>query len=254
MGSEIALLQTISDRNAEILGDNLVGIYIHGSFAFQCFNRDESDIDFIVVVNHEISLQSKLSILAVLEDLRSSAPAKGFEMSVVRLQFCQRFEYPTPYELHFSNAVLNQYLENPMELCGSDIKTDVDLAAHFKVIKHTGIVLCGQPISMDFGDIPEKDYLDSIRSDVKNARQDVLYNPVNTVLNLCRVYAYIKDSLILSKEQGGRWGLSHLPARYADLISGAVGSYSRSAPFRIDDKLGVEFCEYMLEKILVQEE
>ena len=33
-----------------ILGDNLVGIYVHGSIAFGCFHEEKSDIDFIAVI------------------------------------------------------------------------------------------------------------------------------------------------------------------------------------------------------------
>jgi len=243
------LLQTISDQYSKILGNNLIGIYIHGSIAFRCFNWDESDIDFIIVVKNELSQQMKLDLLVVLEELRNQAPIKGFEMSVVQLKFCKHFEYPTPYELHFSKDFLNQYLENPLALCTGDTKTDCDLAAHFTVIKHTGIVLCGQPISMVFGDIPKKDYIDSIRSDIQNAKQDVLNNPVYVVLNLCRVYAYLRDNLILSKEQGGHWGLRNLPNQYAIIIAESIHNYSYSKPFNLDDESRVNFCDYMLKKI-----
>jgi len=247
MGYE-PLLQIISNQYSDILGDNLVGIYIHGSIAFQCFQWAESDIDFIVVVNHALSQQIKRDLLAVLEALGDQAPKKGFEMSVVQLKFCKRFVYPTPYELHVSNDCLNPYLEDPMALCASDMKTDCDLAAHFTVIKHTGIVLCGQPISTVFGDIPKEDYIDSIRLDIQNAKQDVLDHPVSVVLNLCRAYAYLRDGAILSKEQGGQWGLSHLPGQYADVIVESINTYSYAKPLHLDGKLRVNFCDYMLKK------
>jgi len=137
----------------------LVSIYIHGSVAFNCFKWNKSDIDLIVVVNHRISEKNKLDLLSILNELRAASPIKGFEMSVVLLQFCRHFEYPTPYELHFSNDCLALYLKNPLALCSTDIKTDPDLAAHFTVINHTGVVLCGQPISEVFGIVPRENYI-----------------------------------------------------------------------------------------------
>ena len=228
---------------------NLVGIYIHGSIAFQCFNWDKSDIDFIVVVDHGISQQIKLDLLNVLENLRSQAPIKGFEMSVVLKRFCTDFEYPTPYELHFSNSWLTRYLENPFELCTDDFKTDPDLAAHFTVIKQVGIVLIGEPIIKVFGDVPKEDYIDSIRLDIQNAKQDVLDNPIYVILNLCRVYAYLKDGLILSKEQGGQWGLNHLPKAYINVIMESINNYSKSEPLILDNMARIDFCDYMLKQI-----
>jgi len=245
----VSLLQTIADRYSAILEDNLVGIYVHGSIAFQCFNWDESDIDFIVVVKQAVSEQRKLQLLAVLEALWTQAPAKGFEMSVVQLKHCQHFVYPTPYELHASNACWSQYLENPRALCTGDVKTDSDLAAHFTVIKHRGIVLCGEPISLVFGDVPAKDYLDSLRLDMQNAERDVLDHPVSVVLNLCRVYAYLKDQVILSKEEGGQWALDHLPRRYADVVAEALRKYSDSEPFQLETQARVACCAYMRENI-----
>ena len=244
------LLQIITDRYAKILGDNFVGIYLHGSIAFQCFAWNKSDIDFIVVVNHKVSKQHKLELLQVLEALREQAPPKGFEMSVVQLRFCTHFAYPTPYELHFSNNCHGRYLENPLALCGDDIKTDFDLATHFTVIKHTGIVLCGPPIPTLFGNIPKEHYIDSICRDIQNAKQDVLHNPAYIVLNLCRVYAYLRDTLILSKEQGAQWGLDHLPTQYAPVITESRNNYSLSKPLCPDNKPRVDFCNYMLKKIV----
>ena len=128
------LLAIISKRYSKILDRNLVSIYIHGSIAFQCFNWEKSDIDFIVVVNDVLSQQAKLDLLQVLEELRCQGPQKGFEMSVVIKSYCKDFKYPTPYELHFSNGWLERYLQNPLLLCNNDVKSDYDLAAHFTVI------------------------------------------------------------------------------------------------------------------------
>ncbi|MCL2420600.1 MAG: DUF4111 domain-containing protein [Defluviitaleaceae bacterium] len=243
------LLQTISERYTKILGNNLVGIYVHGSIAFQCFTWENSDIDFIVVVEHELTQQNKLDLLQVLYELKNEAPIKGFEMSIVQQKYCKPFVYPTPYELHFSNSFLEAYAENPLSLCTDEIKTDVDLAAHFTVINHAGVVLCGQPISQVFGDVPKADYLDSIRLDIENARQDVLDNPVYVVLNLCRVYAFIQDNLVLSKKDGGQWGLDHLPEQYRDVITEALDCYLFSKPLHLDNEARTGFCDCMLEKV-----
>lgn len=56
----ITLLTIICKEYQEILKDNLIGIYIHGSIAFGCFNQDTSDIDFIVVVKKSLNQTIKL--------------------------------------------------------------------------------------------------------------------------------------------------------------------------------------------------
>lgn len=244
----IRLLSVINEEYKQILHENLAGIYIHGSIGFGCFDWNRSDIDFIVVVEKSVQQQVKLKLLNTLENLCGQAPEKGFEMSVVLKEHCKNFIYPTPYELHFSNDWrLKKYLENPLLL--SAIETDYDLAAHFTVIKNVGIVLCGEPISEVFENIPKEYYLDSIRKDVENAKENVIDNPVCTILNLCRVYAYMKDGLVLSKEKGGQWGLDNLPEKYRRLISEMIDSYVKGAALCRNKPLQIDFCEYMLKLI-----
>jgi len=239
------LLVAISAQYNKLLAENLIGIYVHGSIAFGCFTWAKSDIDFIVVVNETVPQQTKLRLLQVLENLRGQAPSKGFEMSVTLGKYCKEFVYPTPYELHFSNGWLERYLENPLLLCNDEPKTDYDLAAHFVVIKNVGIVLSGKPISEVFGDIPKEDYLDSIRKDIENAAEDVAGDPVYVILNQCRVYAYIRDGLVLSKEQGGQWGLKNLPEQYHNVIAAALNDYTQNTATANDKALQISFCKHM---------
>ena len=196
------MLSKIAEHYNQILRENLVGIYVHGSIGFGCFSWDRSDIDFIVVVNKPVSQQTKRQLLRVLKKLGEQAPPKGFEMSVVLEKYCKTFVYPTPYELHFNSVHTDEYTRELLSLC-NDERIDEDLAAHFTVIKNVGVVLCGAAIEDVFGDVPGSDYLDSISKDVENAKEHVNEFPVYIILNLCRVCAYINDGLVLSKEQGG---------------------------------------------------
>ena len=243
------ILNIIVKKYKEILGSNLVGIYVHGSMAFNCFNWDKSDIDFLVVVDKKLSKNEKLNMLEVLETLRAQSPAKGLEMSVVLKKYCIDFQYPTPYELHFSKDWLERYLANPLLLCDDRIKTDNDLAAHFTVICHVGITLYGVPIRDVFGEVPKEDYIDSIKNDVKNGNIEIIKNPMYIILNLCRVVAYIKDNLITSKEQGGNWALNNLPNEYSGIINQALSSYRLCEKPEMDEKEAQKFCNYMLAQI-----
>ena len=243
------LLTTISGQYSRLLGENLIGIYVHGSIAFGCFDWNRSDIDFIVVVDKPVPQAVKLQLLQILVDLNKQAPSKGFEMSVVLRRVCEDFVHPTPYELHFSNDWLANYLEDPLSVCNDDYKTDFDLAAHFTVIVNVGIVLCGEAIDKVFGTIPKDDYLDSICKDIENAKEDVVHYPVYVILNLCRVYAYIKDGLVLSKEKGGQWGLANLQVQYCSLITSMLNNYANGEPFVSDNDLQIDFCEYMINLI-----
>lgn len=243
------ILDNISSKYQSILGNNLVGIYIHGSLAFGCFNPNKSDIDFIVVVNNSPTIKEKEALIETLLSLESKAPIKGFEMSVVLSIYCKNFVYPTPFELHYSISHLKSCRDDLKEYCSTMNGTDKDLAAHFTVIKNTGYTLEGKQIAEVFGYIPSDDYFDSIKADVEHAKKDVFENPVYTILNLCRVLAYKNKGLILSKEQGGLWGIENLPKKYIILLSNALKNYKTEVEEHFDRELSLKFCDYMIENI-----
>ena len=119
---------------------------------------------------------------------------------------------------------------------------DYDLAAHFTVIRRVGIVLFGSPVREVFGPVPFADYLDSICWDVAGAAQDILHTPLDTVLNLCRVLAAVQEGLVLSKAQGARWGLRHLPKQYRPLLMRAASCYEQGAALAWDSGRAGRFC------------
>lgn len=182
-------------------------------------------------------------------ELNAHAPKKGIELSVVREEVCKPFIYPTPFELHFSIAHLQWYRTDPDDYIRKMNGLDKDLAAHFTIIYHRGKCLWGKQITDVFEEIDQKFYFDSIWSDIENAETDILANPAYIILNLCRVLAYAKDGLILSKQEGGDWGLGNVPEKYHDLILQALAEYSSDAAMKPDEGCTCEYAAYMLEQI-----
>lgn len=249
---EKKLLDVIVSEYKKILGDKHVGIYVHGSIAFGCFHWKKSDIDFLVVIEEVPSAEEKERLIEVLLELEKEAPPKGVEMSVVLEKYCNNFVYPTPFELHFSNAHMEKCRKDLSAYCKSMKGTDKDLAAHFTVIRSVGIVLCGKEITAVFGAVPREDYLDSIKCDIEDSENEILENPIYIILNLCRVLAYVEESRVLSKEQGGLWGLENLPARYEPVVRAALNAYGSDENFSADSKVMKDFSKYMKGQIFTK--
>lgn len=244
-----SLLNKIVDKSKKIFKENLIGIYLHGSLAMGCFNPDKSDIDLIIVIRNNITDIQKLQFMDHIVELNKIAPGKGIELSIVKEEYCKNFLYPTPFELHFSNAHLQWFMDNPTDYIQKMNGTDKDLAAHFKIIKKYGVVLQGEAINNEFDDVSRKDYIDSIWLDVEGAKKDILEEPIYVILNLCRVAAFLKSDLILSKKQGGEWALQNLSTQYHTLISNAVQSYIHENEMDLDNMEAQEFADYMLQMI-----
>ena len=243
------LLRRFTEMSRKILGDNLVGVYLHGSAAMGCFHPKKSDLDLILVVETEIPDSAKMEFMKQVIKFNEEAPAKGLELSIVKKEVCKPFVYPTPYELHFSISHLKWFQEKPEEYIEKMKGTDQDLAAHFTIINHYGITLYGEKREDVFGEVPKSDYIDSIWFDVENAREDILEDPMYMTLNLCRVLAYLKEGRVLSKKAGGEWGLNSLPEGYRLLPQKALQCYESEEEMKVDAEDAQIFVDYMITEI-----
>lgn len=240
------ILDFIVERYKDILGENLVGIYLHGSLAMGCYTA-ASDIDFIALVKESIDIAAKKAIIKSIIHLKD-LPEKGIEMSVVLDKYAKEFVYPTPFELHYSDAHKDKYISDCNYICGG--YADKDLAAHFTMIKHKGICLYGKRIEEAFNDIPARYYIDSIRSDVENAREDIIGNTVYITLNLCRVLYYIRENVISSKLEAGNWAKEEVPQQYRKIVEDAVKVYGNElGKIECNKELLIKYADYMMKEI-----
>ena len=236
-------------QSQTILEDNLVGIYLHGSAAMGCFHAKKSDIDLLVVVKQDIPKRIKRRYMDMVVELNVSAPKKGIELSIVREDVCKPFVYPTPFLLHFSNTYLEWYQTNPSDYIAKMNGTDKDLAAHATILYHRGKCLCGKEIQDVFEKVRPEYYFDSIWCDVEEAEEEIIKNPMYLILNLCRVLAYGKEELILSKQEGGQWGLNNIPEIYHPLILQALHEYAGNEPIKPDGEYVRKYAAYMINQI-----
>ena len=243
------ILEIFVKRSREILQDDLTGIYLHGSAVMGCYNPKKSDLDLIVVVNEPLQDDVKLRFMDMVTEVNEAGPAKGIEMSIVTRNVCDPFIYPTPFELHFSVMHLGWYKSDPRDYVRKMKGTDKDLAAHFTIIGKRGKCLYGLPVEEVFAPVPKADYMDSIREDIANAKEDILDNTMYIMLNLARVLAFKKDGSVLSKKEGGEWALKNVPEVYHDLVKAAMSEYADAGKVSYDYEAAVKYAGYMLHEI-----
>ena len=243
------LAERFAAESCEILRDELVGVYLHGSAVMGCFNPRVSDLDLLTVVRGELSAAVRRQYLDMTAALDEIAPAMGIEMSVVPRRACSPFIHPAPFLLHYSRAHTAWYRRDPADYVSKMQGTDPDLAAHFTIVYHRGVCLCGAPVRDVFSEVPKRCYFDSIRCDIENAEAEITENPVYLTLNLCRVLAFAKENLILSKKEGGQWGLAHVPSRFRALIADALRAYESDGELSPEPGSAEDYAAYMLEEI-----
>jgi predicted nucleotidyltransferase len=232
----VQLLSEIVTECTSLLGDNLVGIYLHGSLAMGSFNPDASDVDFLVVTRSNLTPEKRKELAQAMIRLSARAPRKGLEMSVVTEGELLDFKHPTPYQFHFSRDWIERYRNGTFDFSQENL-VDGDLAAHLTIIRARGMVLYGQPVATVFPDIPVQHYTDSILDDARAILQNLSSSnsstshwatPVYSVLNICRVRAFMEAGLITSKREGGEWALQHATPFQVGILRQALAEYTNS--------------------------
>ena len=244
------VLDDLRDACVRIFGDNLIGVYVHGSVAFGCFRWDRGDIDFLVVVRDEPSQAQKEAFIHYLLDTDAGIPPKGWEMSVMLEADCRHFHHPAPYWLTYSNDHREQCLADIPTYCARMNGLDRDLAAHCTVMRAVGFALIGPAPREVFGPVDRADYIDSLLWDIDGAADEVLSNPAYFILNLCRSLAYMEEGLVLSKRGGGEWAMEHLDDEARPLVAQALGYYrDGGAPVSATAEEQRAFARRMLSRI-----
>ena len=246
------ILNGFVESARETIGENLLGVYLHGSAAMGCFNPKSSDLDLLVGVKETLDDSTKHLFIDRVVDLHeefvklSGSSHAGIEMSVLLQKDCNPFVYPTPFDLHFSAMHLKWYKDNPDDYVQKMKGTDEDLAAHITITRARGRRLFGMPIEEFFGEVPAENYYDSIRGDVENAESEITENTNYLVLNLARVLAFKKAGLVLSKLEGGQWALENIPSEYHAIVKAALAEYESGEPAQYDKSQAVNYAKFML--------
>lgn len=228
-------LTELTQKLQNILDGDLIGIYLYGSLAMGGFNSDSSDADILLVVNDGLTTDSKAKIIQAMLLLSKKATGGGFELTIIKLDTLKNFKYPTPRELYFTTDKKDIFLNKKIDF--NKKETDEGLAINLAIIKKRGVCVYGVPISKIFPEIDRKDIYKSLIWDFdwnydktmkelnKNKTVDL---PAYLILNSCRFLAFIKDALITSKIEGGKWGIKNLRKEYIPIIRAALTEYKKS--------------------------
>jgi predicted nucleotidyltransferase len=211
--------ELVADRLEQLLGDDLVGVYLHGSAVLGCFGS-LSDVDVIAVAAQPLVHEKKRALLTVLLDL--SGPQRSVELDVVLVSTFREWRHPAPFEFHYSESLRGRFESGELEPWES--RTNRDLAAHVVVTREDGVALVGPPPAEVFPRIPNEDFRDALLYDVEWWRAHVgelatIPGGVrNAVLSLARIWATVATGATHSKATGFDWALARLPAELRPVL------------------------------------
>jgi streptomycin 3"-adenylyltransferase len=216
----------------DALGDDLLGVYVHGSLALGCFNEARSDVDVVVMTARPLTDDERFAVSDLF--LRISARPFGLEAHVVTTDQLRPWRYPPPYDFHYGESHRERLALDPAVALERPKEGDPDLAAHVDVVRARGVTLLGPPPLEVFPEVPRADLEDALRRDLDWSRsvRSALYG----VLSPCRVWAALETGELHSKASGAEWALPRLPAALRPPVERALASYRGAGePIELDE-------------------
>ncbi|MDQ2885322.1 MAG: DUF4111 domain-containing protein [Chloroflexota bacterium] len=218
-------LQTLETELHTLLGENLLGIYLHGSLAQGGFQPARSDIDIIVATEEGNDPLKQRAIVEML--LRLSKAPIPLDIYFLTKSAIFPFQQPLPYELHYDERQRERYQallrhdgwQNDLD------QRDAKLSIYLAVLHAHSIVLAGKSSAETLPAVPEQTLRETLIAATLVARDARLQDLVSFVLNACRTIAYLREGTLLSKDEGGIWGEAHLPEQYTALIHQSLALY-----------------------------
>ncbi len=223
----------ISELVGRSLAGNLTGTILHGSLATGAFHRPKSDIDLLVVSRHALTDRQRLDLWAGLLELSDRRPLLGdIELSVIRSDVATAPRHPMGCELQFHDDLKAAIRAGTIQHDAAAV--DEDLSAHAMFARRRGISLVGAAPDVLLGEVAWRDYLAAIEADFDWIvdSENIVETPFYGVLNACRFLWIVTagEGCIPDKEEGGLWGIDHLPVDHRPLIARALEVYRAADP------------------------
>lgn len=217
----IILRRLLSDAEVA-LGDQFIGMYIHGSIATGDFEPERSDIDFVVVTKDELS-----------EETLSTLNAMHEELTVSGLEWATRLEgtYIPQRAIHRYDPKNSRH---PALSVGGDFGIDghgSDWVIQRHIIREHGIVMAGPSPKTLIDPVRPNELRGAVQGILREWWSQPLPSPERfnsgeyqsyAVLTMCRALHTLYHGTVVSKPAAAQWALPILGERWGTLIREAL--------------------------------
>ena len=246
-----AILQELLKDVQGILGSHFVGMYLEGSLANGDFDQD-SDIDFIVVVDDEVSEDFFSALYAMHErfNLMDTQWSTNLEGSYIS-QYALRHHDPK----HANHPNMERGFGERLKM----VYHDETWVIHRYILRERGITITGTAPKILVDPISPNELRQAMLPTLHGWATQILNNPNEiihrgyqslTVLSLCRILYTLQFGDIVSKAKAATWAKETLDEKWNKLIDEAwIGRHNPQLLASTDDiNQTLDLIRYALER------
>jgi predicted nucleotidyltransferase len=206
----------------DVLGDDLVGAYLHGSAVLGGL-RPTSDLDVIAVSARRLTDGEKERLASRLGEISKKPRSLDFDL-VVQSEI-RPWRYPPPFDFHYSDWWPGM----------RDRDTNTDLAVLITMLLAAGTPLYGPAPATIFDAVPENDFRRTTLAAADEVVRDVEGDTRNVVLTLARIWTSLETGDVLPKDRAATWALERLPDEHKPVLERARSLYLEGSYGTWDD-------------------
>ena len=209
---------------ADVLGADLLGVYLHGSAVLGGL-RPTSDLDLLIVSERALTYAERSALVAGLLE-RSGArarpgPARPVELTAVVAGDVKPWRYPPRQDFLYGEWLRDSYEQGAVPQPGPA----PDLAILITMARQGATPLFGPPPAQLLDPVPHEDLLRAARAGVPQLLDDLESDTRNVLLTLVRIWTTVRTGEIRSKDAAASWALPRLPSRHRPVLARARARY-----------------------------
>jgi hypothetical protein len=244
------LLETLVKGVQEVLGAHFVGMYLDGSLAGGDFDQD-SDIDFVVVTEHDLSVEKFAALQALHDRIAEMDSAWAIQLEGFYIS-SRAIRYYDPQSKLVPN--IERGKGERLKWVGLDRSWEI----HRSMLWKQGITLAGPAPQNLIDPVSPAQLQQTMLFLLSEWIAKFLLKPESLnyrgyqsyiVLSLCRILYTLQEGEVVSKRYAVRWARENLSDRWENLLSEAwQGRHHPELPSSPKDiKETMEFIRYALE-------
>lgn len=218
-------IDNVLNELKDLFTNDLLGVYLYGSYV-ESGLKTNSDIDFLVILNRDMTYQEKEQLISKIMPISKSIGADSnlryIELTVLNYNDNVPWTYPPTEDFVYGEWLREDYLNNIIPTK----KTNSDLAILLYQARSNSISLYGDKnIKNLVPEIPLNDLQKAIEDASRVLIGDYEGDETNVILTFCRMILTYITGEVYSKETAGQIVMESLSDEEAKLVQMAVNDY-----------------------------
>ena len=232
---DAAQLEAALALSRRVLGDDILGAYLHGS-AVSSGLRPRSDLDLFVVSGRPTTGRERRELIGGLMQLSGSravaGPARSLEVTIAVRSDVVPWRYPPGLDFQYGDWFRPDYERGDTAPWASP---NPDLAVLVTTVLGASRVLLGTSPRAILGPVPAADLRQAMLDGIPRLLADLDDDTANVMLTLARIWITLATGRIEAKDVAAEWALARLPLERRDVLARARAVYVGESTDTWDD-------------------